>query len=271
MSEQKSNANDYALAKHLNDRVVAMFAVVADNFNKDLPDLTDINRSYVLLVDVLKKLYDRNPELSNIRENICWRTFGTLDAIDSYDLYEYTDDYKNHGIQHISKINALAINAHEEKPDITPELQKVLDEAKINVAAFANNWFIPVYTFEITGAGVLLVNGIAGVMNVNKVNASSTIDEILNEAKAKPNETFIPDLKNHRLKRGLRTALAEVGFTGAIEKLFMPIMDNQKGIHFRPQVTRTEANKEKIDLTALDEKLKHLGAETVFNTYNLPS
>lgn len=271
MSEQKSSTNDFALAKHLNDRVVAMFALVADHFSKDLPDLADINRSYVLLITEIKKLYDRNPELSNIRENICWRTFGTLDAIDSYDLYEYTDDYKNHGIQHISKVNALAINALKEKPDITPELQKILDEAKINATAFANNWFIPLYTFEITGAGVLLVNGIEGVMKVNKVQASSTLDEILNEAKDKPNETFKPTLKEHKLKRGLRTALAEVGFTGAIEKLFMPVMDNQRGIHFRPQVTRAEAHKEKIDLTALDEKLKHLGAETALDTYNLTS
>ncbi len=271
MSEQKSNANDYALAKFLNERVIAMFALVADNFNKDLPDLTDINRSYVLLVAELKKLYGRNPELSSIRENICWRTFGTLDAIDSYDLYEYSDDYKNHGIQHVSKVNALAINAHKEKPDITPELQRILDEAKANVTVFANNWFIPVYTFEITGSGVLLVNGIEGVMNVKKVNASSTIDEILNEAKANPNTTFLPNLKGHRLKRGLRTTLAEVGFTGAIEKLFMPVMDNQRGVHFRPQVTRAEAYKEKIDLSALDEKLKHLGAETVLDTYNISS
>lgn len=271
MSEQKSNANDYALAKYLNERVIAMFALVADNFNKDLPDLTDINRSYVLLVAELKKLYDRNPELSSIRDNICWRTFGTLDAIDSYDLYEYSDDYKNHGIQHVSKVNALSINAHKEKPDITPELRKILDEAKINATAFANNWFIPVYTFEITGSGVLLVNGIKGVMKVKKVNASSTIDEILNQAKTNPNTTFLPSLKGHRLKRGLRTALAEVGFTGAIEKLFMPVMDNLRGIKFRPLVTRAEANKEKIDLAEIDEKLKSLGAETVLDNYNLTS
>ena len=269
MSEQKSNANDYALAKHLNERIVSMFALVADNFNNDLPDLTDINRSYVLLVNEVKKLYERNPELSSIKDNICWRTFSTIDAIDPYDLHEYSDDYKNHGIQHISKVNALAVEAHKEKPEITTELQKILDEAKINVTEFANNWLIPEYTFEITGAGVLLVNGIEGVMKVHKVQASSTLDEILNEAKYKPNEIFKPTLKEHKLKRGLRTALAEVGFTGAIEKLFMPVMDNKRGIKFRPRITRIEANKEKIELTALDEKLKSLGAETAFTIYDL--
>jgi hypothetical protein len=36
-----------------------MFALVADNFNNDIPDLADINRSYVLMVAELKKLYER--------------------------------------------------------------------------------------------------------------------------------------------------------------------------------------------------------------------
>src|SRR5690606_2035259 len=121
--------------------------------------------------------------------------------------------------------NSLCIVAGKEAPDISPELKKVLDEAEENISSFAEEWLIPEYTFEITGSGVLLVNGIEGVMKVNKVNASSTIDEILNEAKEKPNTTFLPNLKGHKLKRGIRTALAEVGFTGAIEKLFMPVMD----------------------------------------------
>lgn len=268
MNEQKSSANDYALAKYINKRIVAIFALVAD-YRKDLPDLTDINRSYVLLVNEVKKIYERQPELKSIRHNICWRTFSTIDAMDPHDLFEYSDDYRNHGIEHISKVNSLCIVADKEEPDISPELMKVLDEAEKNIIAFAEDWLIPEYTFEITGSGVLLVNGTEGVMKVNKVNASSTIDEILNEAKEKPNTTFLPNLKGHKLKRGIRTALAEVGFTGAIEKLFMPVMDNRRGIMFRPKVSRAEANKENIDLSALDKKLKELGAETIYNDYDL--
>lgn len=268
MNKDFNQANDYALAKYLNEHVAAIFALVAD-YRKDLPDLSGINRSYVLLVNELKKLYERNPELSSIRENICWRTFSTIDAMDPYDLYEYSNDYVNHGIAHISKVNSLCIVAGKEKPDISPELKKVLDEAKKNISAFAEAWLIPEYTFEITGSGVLLVNGVEGVMKVNKVNASSTLDELLNEAKEKPNITFLPNLKGHQLKRGVRTALAEVGFTGAIEKLFMPVMDNRRGIRFRPKVSRAEANKENIDLADLDKKLKELGAQTIFNDYDL--
>lgn len=94
MGQENSTANDYALAKILNERVSSIFAFVADHRNADLPDLSDINRSYALLVNELQTLYARHEKLSNIGENICWRTFRTIDTIDPYTLYEYSDDYK---------------------------------------------------------------------------------------------------------------------------------------------------------------------------------
>lgn len=271
MSEQNSTANDYALAKYLNERVVAIFALIAD-YHKDLSDLTDINRSYVLLVKELKEIYTRNSELTDIKENICWRTFDTIDAIDPFTLWEYSDDYNNHGNSHISKVNSLCVISGKEKPDISPELKKIIDEAKKNVADFVDAWLIPEYTFDITEGGVLLVNGIEGVMNVNKVQAGSPTEMALTQAKTKPNKTFVPDLgkEDYKLKRGLTTSLKDLGFKGALKKLFMPVMDEQRGIRLRPVVTRTQANKELIDLVELDKTLKSLGAETVFSIYNLP-
>jgi len=250
---------------------VKIFALVADHRNDDLPDLSAINRSYVLLVAELKKLYGRNAKLSDINDNICWLTFGTIDAIDPYLLWEYSDDYRNHGIDHISKVNSLCIVSGQEMPVIPPELKKILAEATENVASFAEDWLIPVYTFDLTDEGVLLVNGIGGVMKVKKVQAGSAIEMILTQAKANPDVIFKPDLKGHSHERGLRTSLADVGFTGAIKALFLPVMDNQRGIRFRPSVKRSTANSEGIDLTELDRKLKNLGAETIFDTYNLSS
>lgn len=273
MIEQNDTANDYALAKYLNERVATVFALVADH-RSDLPDLTALNRSYVLLVNELRALYNGHLELSSIRENICWRTFGTIDAIDPYDLFEYSTDYRNHGIEHISKVNSLCIVAGKEAPDISADLQKTLNDARSNAIAFAENWLIPEYTFEITGSGRLLVNGIDNVMKVNKVNAASTPEIILSQAKTMPNK-LIPisalDLGESRIKRGIRTALIEIGFSGALEQLFLPVMDNQRGVKFRPHVTRTQANKEKIDLADLDRRLKSLGAETALDTYGLSS
>lgn len=269
MTEQNDKANDYALAKYLNERVVAIFALVADHQGQDLPNLSGINRSYVLMVDELKKLYSRNTELSNIRENICWRTFETIDAIDPYILFEYSDDYRNHGNEHISKVNSLCIIAAKETPELTPELSQTLSNAKKNVAAFIDNWLIPEYTFDITEEGILLVNNVDGVMNVRKVQAGSAVEMILTQAKLRPNVLFKPDLKGHSLVRGLRTSLSEVGFEGALQQLFWPVMDNIRGVKFRPRISRRDADSENIDLTALDKKLKELGIVMIADDYNL--
>ncbi len=271
MIQENSKANDYALARYLNERVVKIFALVADHQKHDLPDLSAINRSYVLLVHELKQLYDRNSELSSIGDNICWRTFATIDAIDPYTLFEYSDDNRNHGNDHIAKVNSLCIISGKEEPDIPSELNVVLDEATKNMVAFAESWLIPLYTFDITEAGVLLVNGVEGVMNVRKVQAGSPTELALAQAKTRPDTIFKPDLgKISAYKRGLTASLKDMGFKGAIGQLFMPDMDDRRGIRFRPMVTRTQANEELIDLTELDQKLKSFGAKTIFDIYDLP-
>lgn len=269
MADNTTNANDYALALYLNKRVSAIFAMVADH-KGDLPDLTQLNKSYVLMVSELEKLYGRHAELSSITENICWRKFDTIDAIEPYELFEYSDDYINHSTQHISQVNKLCLQMGQLEPLLPASLKKIVAEAKANVIAFSNDWLIPEYTFEISDDGSLLVNGLLGVMDVKKVQAGSATEMLLTQAKAKPNELFKPDLKGHSLGRGLRTSLKEVGFRGATEKLFMPVMDNQRGVMFRPTISRAQARKEHIPLGELDEQLKSLGAKTLLLMYAYP-
>lgn len=60
MNENTDNANDYALAKLLNECEIRIFSLLADHGN--LPDTTDVNRSYVLLAEELKE-HARQPEL----------------------------------------------------------------------------------------------------------------------------------------------------------------------------------------------------------------
>lgn len=265
MSEQDSTANDYALAKYLDERVAAIFALVADHYNHDLPDLDDINRSYVLLVHELKQLYDRNPKLSGIRENICWRSFSTLDAIDPYDLYEYSDDYKNHGIQHISQVKSLSIIAGKEEPDLTPELKKILDEANTSVTTFiaeldkvapsVKNWCIAEYTLTYK-YGVILIND---VLKLKKSHDGSVLDKLMLQAVAKPNTLFPPQLDG---KRTISTIISNAGFTVPLRKLFFPEIGKSRGVLFRPSVSSETAKSERIDTTELDLQLKELGAAT---------
>jgi hypothetical protein len=273
VSEQNSTAKDYALAKYLNERVAAIFALVADNY-KYVSDPTNINRSYVLLVHELKQLYERNPKLSGIRENICWRTFDTLDAMDPYDLYEYSDDYINHGIQHISQVNSLCIIAGEEEPDISPELQKVLDEAGKNVNTLITEldeaqkqresnikgWFIPEYNLTYDEMrGIIKINGVYQ-LNKRSTNDGSNIDKLLKQALAKPNESFIPQLND--TQKNLSTILSNAGFDITLRQLFFPTARKGKGIFCRPVVSRTVVDDESIDTTDLDLKLKEAGATT---------
>lgn len=133
MSEHTDIANDYALAKHLNEHAIAIFTLVNDHRNT--PDITAVNRSYVLLVNELKQIYTRQPELHEIRESICWRHFDNLGYIheEAGGYLEYVDDY---GQSHNTKVHNLCIITGKENPDITSQLKKILDEADKNVADF---------------------------------------------------------------------------------------------------------------------------------------
>ena len=272
MSEQKNGTNDYALARHLNRRVAAIFMLVSANY-KYIEDLTDINRSYVLLVHEIKKLYERNPDLKEIRPTICWRVYDTLDAMDPYDLFESGGDINEQGAQHISQVNKLSIISVKEEPDITPELQKLLDVAgkdvKILIAeldktkeereANPKEWYIPEYTLKYDKLrGSITINN---AIKINKRSTSdgSNIDRLLKQAVIEnPNELFIPEL--NKSKKNLSTIISNAGFDVTLRQLFFPIARQDRGVHCRPKVTRAKADAEGIDTTELDLKLKEAGA-----------
>lgn len=141
MSEQNSKANDYALAKTLNERAISIFTLVVSHAS--IPDLTAVNRSYVLLVHGLKQIYARQPELQKIGYPICWRVLDNLEQIHETAV-EYTvatvEDYMrsapDYGQEHNSSVSRLCIIANIEKPALTPQTQKLLNEADENIAAF---------------------------------------------------------------------------------------------------------------------------------------
>lgn len=61
--------------------------------------------------------------------------------------------------------------------------------------------------------------------------------------------------------RNISTTLSSLGFSGTLKDQFFPIVSNSKGIKFRPQVTRAEADETGIDTADLDTKLQALGAK----------
>lgn len=153
LSEARSKPNDFATAHFLNNLAIGFFEMIASN-NRNTPDTTDINRSYVLITNQLKKLYERNPELKAIDDHICWKTFEAIDYVDSQELWEYTSSDNEYGQGHNSKVNRLCIINGKEKPELSPELKAIVREAEASGKAFyaelesakpvtSPDWYIP--------------------------------------------------------------------------------------------------------------------------------
>lgn len=133
MRQNNDSANDYALAKILNDRVIKIFTLVVDHTST--PDITAVNRSYVLLVNELKQIYARQPELQKVGMSICWKVLDNLEQIHETAI-EYTMFANDYGQEHNSGVSRLCIIAGKDKPDLTPQIQKLLKETDNNIAIF---------------------------------------------------------------------------------------------------------------------------------------
>lgn len=280
-SQNRDKPNDYIVAQYLNERADTMVGLVYDAIKQRYsgsarPDITKLNKAYVLIVEELKALTARNPELQAIDAQAIWQHFDTLKGYDA-DIYTYYEPFSQSEDMDVytNKLDRLCIISNTKQPQYTKTQERLIADADEAIRIYRNSikkaqelnedanrtWFIPEYTFTVTADGKLLVNGIEGIMKVKGVRASSLPDMVLSQAKDRPNELFMPDIRGHTQSR-MRTSLIETGFTDAIQKLFMPTMDNQKGVFFRPVVSHETAEAEKIDTKDLDRLLKDAGADT---------
>lgn len=280
-SQDLDKTNDYIVAQYLNERADTMVSLVYDAIKQRYsgsarPDITKLNKAYVLIVEELKTLTARSPELQAIDAQAIWQHFDTLKGYDA-DIYTYYEPFsQSEDIDvYTNKLDRLCIISNAKQPQYTKTQERLIADADEAIRIYRNSikkaqelnedanrtWFIPEYTFTVTADGKLLVNGIEGIMKVKSVRASSLPDMVLSQAKDRPNELFMPDIRGHRQSR-MRTSLIETGFTDTIQKLFMPTMDNRKGVFFRPKVSHDTAEAEKIDTKNLDRILKDAGAET---------
>lgn len=276
LTSKDRKANDYALAKTLNERVASMIGGIAWAFQIATSaahgiDITQLNKSYILLVHELKRIYSRNDELKNLSPDPAWESFDILEGAEWY-INQYVYEHSNDsGTNHVAQINRLCVIAGVENPEISPEIKVIIDEAdkaitaydaeleeqKRKHAASNRNWFIPSYNVRYNLDGTILVNG---VLKLKKVHAGSVPDKLMSQAMESPNEVFKPELGQTR--RNLGTTLSSMGFSGTLRELFFPSVSKDKGILFRPLVPRTTADSERINTTELDTKLKQLGAST---------
>lgn len=268
LSEQRDKANDFALAHYLNECAIALFSLIANNRNT--PDTTGINRSYILITDTLKRLYARNPQLQGINMPICWQAFDRLEYIHN-ELWEYTNDSNSdYGQSHNAQVNRLCIINGKEKPDIAPDIKKILDEANRNANAFIDELededepevydgkYIPAYTVSYKDDGTILVND---VLKLKKLQAGQVSDMIMSQSfkHDRQPEPFKPVIAT---KRQLTTIIGEMGFDKTLRAIFFPTISKDKDIMFRSKETRIKADAQHIDTKQLDKKLKQLGAVT---------
>lgn len=277
LKEPDRKANDFALAYHLNNLAIGLFEMVVDHNN--LPDTNAVNRSYILISNELRRIYARNPELQAINGSICWQVFDRLEHIEHafWDWKQYNEN--EYGVSHNAEVNTLCIINGKETPDFPPEIKKIVDEAEANGKAFfakiedesdvERDWFIPEYTLTYASDGSLLVNGVKGVLKVKKTQLASASAKLMEQAVAKPNELFKPNL-GHNYSRTLSVTLSGLGFSGALRDLFFPQVSEANGVVFRPTITREEVDAEHIDTTKLDDKLKKLGADVVQKPMEIP-
>ena len=127
-TNEPSQANDYAVAKALNDLVngimAFMYVAGAHKMTTD-HQLAEINRAYILLTHELEKVYTRNPELLAIKPEPIWRRFDVL-KYSNWDIKDYIDDTDDTGHAHTLRVERLCIIAGVEYPNYSPEQQELV-------------------------------------------------------------------------------------------------------------------------------------------------
>lgn len=134
-------ANDFAVAKELNESVSKIVSLVADNIRKannySLTDTSAINRSYVLMVNELQRIYDRNIELSSISYSPVWREIELIDS-NAELINDYVWERQNgSGQMHTAQVAKLAIIAGKDKADLTDKQKSIVNEADKAIADFS--------------------------------------------------------------------------------------------------------------------------------------
>lgn len=276
MSEQKTNANDYAVAQALNERVWKVLWYFADLHPLYAKDLDVVNRNYIFLAHELEQIYARNQELQEINPKAVWQRYELIDGNENYIVELQDDRTGDTGQAHTAKVKRLCMISEVEKPVFTPQQKKLIEEADRIIATLAKNVeeeqahletirrrkreYIPEYTLvydEIQGA--IKINGVYK-LNKRSTNYDSNIDKLLKQALARPNELFVPELNN--TKKNISTILSNAGLDTTLRRLFFPTAREDRGILCRPVVTRAEVDAEGIDTTELDLILKEAGGAT---------
>lgn len=271
-TNKPSQANDYAVAKALNDLIYKIMIFVYLGHGTDLykeREIAEINRTYILIKHELEKLYVRNPELIAIKPEPIWKRFEVLKHT-TEDIANYMNDTDDHGTDHTIRVEKLCILAGVDVPKYTPEQQKLVDNSEVAISNYAAlvkkegekllsekkeyGWEIFEYGLTYKQDGTILVNH---VLKLKKVHAGSITEKLLEQSIKNPNTKFKPNLG--MTSRNISTIISSAGFTPVLRDLFFPTVSGDTVV-FRPYVSKLQADLERIDRAELDLHLRELGA-----------
>ncbi len=264
-------ANDLSLARELGytaERIIDLFF----EYDTSEVDISKINKLYVILVNELKNIYRELPfDLQHPHNSPKWMSFDHLENFADQTTsraYRFLYFDKKQRL-HNADLNALCIINNVDTPIMNSKLKDLLDcidreikdlESKAAIIVEDpphRNWFIPEYYIEYSEAGVISMNS---VYIIKKTNAGSASTKIMEQIMNNPNSIFKPNLGKY--SRTLSTTLSSIGFSGTIRKIFLKVVSEDKGVIFRPNVSRETVDSEGINTEELDEELKKLGAMT---------
>lgn len=285
-SQDRDKANDYAVAQHLNDRADIMVSLVYDAIKQAYnglarPDITKINKAYVLIVEEMKILTNRSPQLRAIEAKAIWQRFDTLKGYDA-EIYTYFEPFsQSEDIEvYANKVDRLCIISNAEKPQYTKTQERLMADADEAIRIYRNSikkaqeinddqrtdWLIPDYKLTHEGKKYLKINGI----DIKKTNAGAVDDILVSAFNNDGKGVFTPDIGS--TERKLTSNVADI-FNGKIftkdeQKIlkalfFRNVSDKTNTLSFVSYVTRDEADAiPNLNTSALDKKLKQLGAKT---------
>lgn len=275
LAAPEREANDLAVARELNRLATEIFnLVLKQGANGIQPDISDINRSYILIVDELKRIYLRNPKL---QEHKNWAVWSGIESIEGNEdvMWNYSfNNGEDTGQRHRGQLNKLCILGKVDQPELDANLKKLTEQAEADIKKYQEelgeepessektekpgqrDWHISRYYITHSRDGALWVNG---VCRLSKPQAGSVPTRFLEEVFKRPNELFKPELGTSR--RAPSSILNDIGVKGDLRKIFFPQTSAKNGVLFRPTVTLGELTQENIDTTKVDDLLRENGAE----------
>ena len=273
-TNKPSQANDYAVARALNDLVNEIIILVYGGNGVGLikdNDIAELNRAYILITRELEIIYSRNAELQSLKPEPIWKHFDVIKG-SAEAILDYINESDDHGYGHNLRVEKLCIIAGVEKPEYTTNQQGLVKSTNAATADYVKRvkqawesqkgsakplqygWEVFEYSLTYKPDGTILVNQ---VLKLKKVHAGSITEKLLEQAINNPNKKFKPDLG--KTSRNISTIISSAGFTPVLRDLFFPTV-NGDTVVFRPYVTKLQADLERIDRTELDLQLYEGGA-----------